>query len=213
MSSGVLASLAVSPFILLVVTQACVHGAASPADAAPPPTGWWVVETANAPDEAGAWTLVHDLGVQGAAWRFMPDELDAVRPGYLVDRVALVLRARGADAWRLGEAGDDEHACSLQRAGAGLALRCVASDARLTFRVALPEETQSAEHALAQHRSAKAACAHASACATVALQAFPYLEEYAPQGPADLRICERATLTFVRQFRATRLPVPPACAP
>jgi hypothetical protein len=204
----------ISLFILIAATQGCLHPAASSGAPSPPPSGWWVIETARAPDEASAWTLVHDLGVPGAAWRFATSELDAVRPGYLVDRVAVVLRADGTDAWQLLQGvPHDDHVCRLERAGARIALRCAASDALLTFRLALPEEAQSAEHALAQHGSAEAACARAAGCAAVALETFPYLDEYAPHGAADLRVCEAATLVFARQYRLTGHAVPPACAP
>ncbi len=198
---------------LLASTQACGGGALPARE--PPPAHWWVVESARIEDAEAAWPLVHDLAVPSTAWRFAASEVSAVRPGYIVDRVALIVRRDGADRWqvRSGPGADRTDVCNLQRAGRHLTLRCPDADATVTFREAVPEESLSAEHALAMHGSAEAACAHASRCAGEALHAFPYLASYAPHGPVDLRVCEGALLVFARQFRLTGRSVPVACGP
>jgi hypothetical protein len=174
-----------------------------------------VVESARIEDAEAAWPLVHDLAVPGTAWRFAASELSAVRPGYIVDRVALIVRRDGASKWQVRSApgADRSDVCILEREGRHLTLRCPDADATVSFRGALPEESLSAEQALAMHGSAAAACAHASRCSVEALHAFPYLASYAPHGPADLRVCEGALLVFARQFRLTGRAVPTACGP
>jgi len=195
---------------LATLSAACTPAARSARASAPSPSGWWMIEAARPTDDAEAWSLVRDVGVPGAAWRFVPAELQSVRPGNIVDRVVLSLRRERGGAWELTD-GRDEHLCSVEESGGRLTLACSAGGARVSFRRARPEEVEAAEHALLLHETPEVACARASACAAQALGAFPYLGDYAPREPKDLRRCEGSLLVFERQYRATGRKVPEDC--
>jgi hypothetical protein len=203
-----------------------------PVSPSSPPAGWWIVEAADVPEEPD-FELVHLLGVTGAAWRFVPEaassrdgvtppagerlgRLQAVRPGYVVDSVALSLVADGPGGWvfRSPVSPEATFECRLELAGGGdchLALRCAGGRARVTLRGAVPEEVASAEDALGRHPSVEDACAKAEACWSEARRAFPYLADYAPPARPDLRRCEASVVILSRQYAAMRRPPPPAC--
>jgi hypothetical protein len=192
----------------VLVGLSCGGAARAPLGPAPAPAGWWVVEAAQRPAERDDWPVVATFAVPSAAWRFVGAEVQAVRPGYIVDRVFVGLTGAG-DGWTVSRAGSAP--CELRREAEHLALRCAHGQTWVNLRPARGDEIASAEAALAQHGTPEAVCARAKACSDEALRAFPYLADYAPRGAPDLRLCEQSLLVLARQFRETRRPTPPSC--
>jgi hypothetical protein len=167
----------------------------------PLPEGWWVVTTSSSPYEAA---------IPGTAWRFLPDEVQAVRDAAFVDRRKTTLHGAGADAWTSPEPSP------FRLVRSGTTLKIVVpppTPATLELRVATGDELAAAVQSLGQHGTLKDVCDRAAACFRDATRGL--------DGPRDtpremepgisLHQCEAITAGYVQMYKDLGRTVPVTC--